>query len=150
MVAIAMSISYMSCKNEASKDAASGDQKSAVENVEQTVDLAALVEKVKAEGANWSIDEWKDAFKQALMALKPMMTSMMDLQKKAEGAKEEDLAKIMDEAQAKQKEFEPLQKAMEEFEEAAKATENGKKVIDDEEWGKQVLKELGFPEDMDI
>ena len=75
---------------------------------------------------------------------------MMDLQKKAEGAKEEDLAKIMDEAQAKQKEFEPLQKAMEEFEEAAKATENGKKVIDDEEWGKQVLKELGFPEDMDI
>ena len=150
MVAIAMSISYMSCKNEAGKDAASGEQKSAVENVEQKVDLAALVEKVKAEGANWSIDEWKDAFKQALIALKPMMTSMSEFQNKLKGAKDDEAAKLMTEMEAKVKEYEPLEKAMTEFEEAAKATENGKKVLDDEEWGKQMMKELGFPEDMNL
>lgn len=143
-----MSISYMSCKNEAGKDAASGEQKSAVENVEQTVDLAALVEKVKAEGANWSIDEWKDAFKQVMTAVKPMLLSMKEMSTKMEKASDADMAKIASEVEAMQKEFEPMEKAMTEFQEAAAATENGKKVIDDEEWGKQMLKELGIPEDL--
>lgn len=150
MVAFAMSISFMSCKNEAGKDAASAEQKSTTENVEQKVDLVELVAKVKAEGANWSVDQWKDAFKSALIALKPMMETMSEFQAKLKGAKEEDAAKIMSELEAKSKEFEPIEKAMAEFEEAAKATENGKKVLDDEEWGKQMMKELGFPEDMGI
>ena len=150
MVAFAMSISFMSCKNEAGKDAASAEQKSTTENVEQKVDLLDLVAKVKAEGANWSVDEWKEAFKSALVALKPMMEKISGFQAKLKGANEEEAAKLMTEMEAQMKEFEPIEKAMNEFEEAARATENGKKVIDDEEWGKQMMKELGFPEDMDI
>ena len=116
MVAFAMSISFMSCKNEAGKDAASAEQKSTTENVEQKVDLVELVAKVKAEGANWSVDQWKDAFKSALIALKPMMETMSEFQAKLKGAKEEDAAKIMSELEAKSKEFEPIEKAMTEFE----------------------------------
>ena len=142
-----MGLTMMSCTaNEGAKPAAEGEQ--AVENVEQKVDLNEIVAKAKAEGANWSVDQWKDAFKSMLIGMKPMMDFMMDMKEKMEKGSEADQLKLLGELEAKAKEMEPFEKAMEEFNAAAEATENGKKVADDEEWGKQVLKELGYPEDV--
>ena len=104
-----------------------------------------IAEKAKTEGANWSVDQWKDAFKQMLVALKPVIEESASFQKKVM-ENPGDMAKIMQEAEEFQKAHEADMKAMEDLEKAAKATENGKIVADDDEWGKQLAKELGYPE----
>ena len=105
-----------------------------------------IVEKAKTEGANWTVDQWKDAFKAMLESAKPMMLEMQEMQKKAE-ANPDKATEIIAEMASKLKEYEQISKNFEEFEAAAKATENGKAVMDDEAWGKSVMKELGIPED---
>ncbi len=134
--------------NEGTKPAAADGEKPAAEKVEEKVDINELVAKAKAEGANWSVDEWKAAFKSMLIGVKPMLDFMNDMKEKMEKGSEADKIKMLGELEAKAKEMEPFEKAMDEFNNAAQATENGKKVADDEEWGKQVLKELGYPEDV--
>ena len=114
----------------------------------EDVNINEVVAKAKAEGANWSVDEWKAAFKDMLIGMKPMMDFVKDFKEKLEKGSDADKVKMLGELEAKAKEMEPFEKAMDEFSKAAEASENGKKVIDDEEWGKQVLKELGYPEDI--
>lgn len=144
-----MGLTMMSCtSNEGTKPAAADGEKPAAEKVEEKVDINELVAKAKAEGANWSVDEWKAAFKSMLIGVKPMLDFMNDMKEKMEKGSEADKIKMLGELEAKAKEMEPFEKAMDEFNNAAQATENGKKVADDEEWGKQVLKELGYPEDV--
>ena len=115
--------------------------------------LKDVVEKAKTEGANWSVDEWKAAMKDVMLAVKPMMLEVQDIMKSMEGAEgeEADGAKVV-EAMAKladiQKKYPDYENLMNEFEEAAKSTENGKKVIDDDAYAKELAKELGLPEDM--
>ena len=113
-------------------------------------DMKSIVEKAKTEGANWSVDEWKDAFKGMMQGMKPMYEEMQGLQKEMEGKSEEEklaaVAEMMKKGEELQKKYADVEKLMNEFEEAAKATENGKKVADDEEFGKQCLKELGMDE----
>ena len=142
-------LTMMSCtSNEGTKPAAADGEKPAAEKVEEKVDINELVAKAKAEGANWSVDEWKAAFKSMLIGVKPMLDFMKDMKEKMEKGSEADKIKMLGELEAKAKEMEPFEKAMDEFNNAAQATENGKKVADDEEWGMQVLKELGYPEDV--
>ncbi len=120
---------------------------------ESGASLADVVAKAKTDGANWSVDEWKDAMKQMMLAAKPMMVEVSELMKSVQPAEgeEADAAKVA-EAMTKladiQNKYPDFEKLMNEFEEAAKATENGKKVIEDEEWAKSVAKELGLPEDI--
>lgn len=144
-----MGLTMIACtSNEGTKPAAADGEKPAAEKVEEKVDINELVAKAKAEGANWSVDEWKAAFKSMLIGVKPMLDFMNDMKEKMEKGSEADKIKMLGELEAKAKEMEPFEKAMDEFNNAAQATENGKKVADDEEWGKQVLKELGYPEDV--
>ena len=144
-----MGLTMIACtSNEGTKPAAADGEKHAAEKVEEKVDINELVAKAKAEGANWSVDEWKAAFKSMLIGVKPMLDFMNDMKEKMEKGSEADKIKMLGELEAKAKEMEPFEKAMDEFNNAAQATENGKKVADDEEWGKQVLKELGYPEDV--
>ena len=120
MLALVMCLGMVSCSKE-----------SAAPN------LKDVVEKAKTEGANWSVDEWKAAMKDVMLAVKPMMLEVQDIMKSMEGAEgeEADGAKVV-EAMAKladiQKKYPDYENLMNEFEEAAKSTENGKKVIDDE------------------
>lgn len=144
-----MGLTMIACtSNEGTKPAAADGEKPAAEKVEEKVDINELVAKAKAEGANWSVDEWKAAFKSMLIGVKPMLDFMKDMKEKMEKGSEADKIKMLGELEAKAKEMEPFEKAMDEFNNAAQATENGKKVADDEEWGMQVLKELGYPEDV--
>ena len=120
---------------------------------ESAPNMAEVVEKAKAEGANWSVDEWKEAFKQMMLAAKPMMVEMSELMKSMEAPEGQDvdpakITEVMGKLQEVQKKYPDFEKLMNEFDELAKASENGKKVIEDEEWGKSVAKELGLPEDL--
>ena len=109
---------------------------------------AEIIEKAKADGANWTEDQWKDAIKGMLKEMKPMFEAMSKIKEDMENEKDPAkalaaLGKIQEEA----KKYEDLDKNFREFNKLAKSSENGKKALADEEWGKQVLKELGMPED---
>ncbi len=144
MFALIMGVAFTSCKQKTEVE----PEKAATE--EKAESLEDLVARAKAEGANWSVDEWKAAVKQAFIAMKPVMDN---IQKMTEKTNDEnpDLAKIKEVAEDLEKnqaEYERIEKLFEELNTAASATANGKAVIDDEEWGNAVMKELGFPEDM--
>ena len=96
-VAIALCLGMNSCKNEAAatdKETPSTEQISqetsdsngpTTESTEQFSDAtsqttdnpseatADLLAKAKAEGANWSVDQWKGAFKDMMLIAKPMI-----------------------------------------------------------------------------
>ena len=149
MMALMLTMGMVSCKdNKAAADAAQAVE-DAVEQVKgfEVLSLSELVDKATAEGANWSVDQWKDAMRSAMLNLKPIMEEVLNLQK----SMDEDPAKAIEALaamQQKQKDFESMETLMDSLEVIAKTTENGKKVIDDEEWGKQLLKEIGLPEDL--
>ncbi|MBR0489917.1 MAG: hypothetical protein IJJ68_06930 [Prevotella sp.] len=137
MFVLCMGIGMMSC----SKD--------------KKVDLQELVAKAKAEGAKWDEAQWKEAIKDLFTGAKPMIDWMKDVEtkmKEAEGgedaAKLAAAAKLMEEAEAKQKEFEPLTKAMEEFMEIAENNPTAKKVMDDKAFQEEMKKEFNLPEEM--
>ena len=79
-VAVA-AIALVSCGNNTPKNAEQKDSVAAVDTAaaapaaaaaaEQTASLADIVAKAKAEGDKWSEDEWKEQFKQAMLAYKP-------------------------------------------------------------------------------
>ena len=148
MLTLVLTMGMVSCKDKAPADA-SQTAEAAAEQVKkiESLSLTDLVAKAKAEGANWSVDEWKGAFKNAMLNLKPMLEEIMSLQK----AVDEDPTKALEmlgQMQEKQKAFEELEGLIGSLEEAASATANGKLVVDDEEWGKQLMKEIGMPEDL--
>ena len=141
MFAFALCLGMNSCIKE-NKEAT---EKAVEEVVEKAPALADIVAKAKAEGANWSVDEWKEQFKQVMLAIKPMMVEMSDLVKNMKDDPSK-MAEMVKESENIQKKYANLNKLMEEFSEIAEATENGKVVIDDEEWGKKMMEELGIPD----
>ena len=144
MFALVLCLGMNSCKKEA--PAAGADaEKAAAEQVEAAApSLADIVAKAKAEGANWSVDEWKESFKSMALAIKPMMVKMSEIMKKMEDDPSK-AAEVMGELEKVKGEFPDYEKLMNEFSEIAEGCENGKKVADDDEWGENMLKELGVP-----
>ena len=150
MLAVALMLGVASCKEKAPADAA----KDVAEKVEKAVpSLEEIVAQAKADGAKWSVDEWKAAMKDCMLAVKPMMLEMQEIMKGLEGSEgeEADGAKVV-EVMAKmadiQKKYPDYENLMNQFEEIAKGTENGKKVIEDDAYAKELAKELGLPEDL--
>lgn len=145
-LAIAIVMGMASCKQKSEAPAA--DNQAEAEQVEtKQPSVEDIVAKAKAEGANWTVDEWKANTKDMMIALKPMLLKIGSLVEKME--KEPDkIAEIMDEMKGLEDEYKPFETLMNEFEEFAKSTENGKIVMDDEEWGNALKKELGLPDDM--
>ena len=110
-------------------------------------DLTKIVAKARAEGENWSEDEWREQFKNAITAAKPMMTTMVSIQKMMENSTDQDLSsftQFMEEMQSHEAQLDKLAKLMDEFGEIADKTENGKKVQEDENFEKMLLEELGI------
>ena len=149
IVAIAVAMGMASCKQKSEAPAADAGEQAATEQVEnaQLPSVEEIVAKAKAEGANWSVDQWKSAAKDMMTALKPMLLKLASMVEKMQ--KEPDkVGEVMSEMEGMKKDYEPYEALMKEFEEVARATENGKAVMDDEEWGKALKKELGLPDDM--
>lgn len=122
---------------------------------DKKVDLQELVAKAKAEGAKWDEAQWKEAIKDLFTGAKPMIDWMKDVEQKmkeAEGGEDAEklaaAAKLMEEAEAKQKEFEPMTKAMEEFMEIAEKNPTAKKIMDDKAFQEEMKKEFNLPEEM--
>lgn len=110
---------------------------------ESTPSLEELAASAKADGANWSTDEWKDAFKTAMTAVAPMLQEAQELQKKAEAEPDKAL-EILGTLAQKQEEWKALGDQLDTFMEAAEASENGKKVLEDEEFQMKLFKDLGI------
>lgn len=148
IVAIAFVLGMASCKQKSEAPAAETAGQAETEQVE-TKQLTAeeIVEKAKAEGGNWSVDEWKSATRDMMTALQPVLSKLGDLLAQIE---KDPAAAVnaMTQVQELENEFKPMEGLLNQFEEIAKSTKNGKIVMDDEEWGKELKKELGLPGDM--
>ena len=119
------------------------------------VNAQDVVAKAKAEGTNWDEAQWKDAFKDMFKAAAPMFDYMKEMEKKLKDAESGDdaakiaaAAEIMKEAEAKQKEFEPLSKAFEEFSNIAEKNPVAKKLMEDKAFEQEMKKEFNLPEEM--
>ena len=151
MFALVLCLGLNSCKKEA---AATDDAaKAGVEAVDEAaaISIPDIIAKAKAEGADWTVDQWKEQFKNVMLAVKPMMVAMSEINKKMEAAGEDagKMAEVMKEVADVQTKFGDLEKQMGEFSEICEGFENGKAVLDDEEWGKKLMEELGIP-DVDL
>lgn len=147
MVALALCLGMNSCKKEA---APAEDKTTSTEQVSEaegqadeapSTTAAELLAKAKAEGANWSVDEWKAAFKDMLLISKPMMVELNDMLKDLK----DEPTKALQKAKDIEEKYGDVEKIMDEFEKFAETTVNGKLVVDDEEWGKQLMEKLGIP-----
>ena len=146
IVAIAITLGMASCKQKSEAPAAA--EQAETEQVETKQPTAEeVVAKAKAEGANWSVDEWKSSTKDMMIALKPMLEKIAELVSQMEKDPSK-AVEIMANMKALEEEYKPMENLMNEFEEIAKSTENGKAVMDDEAWGNQLKQELGLPDDM--
>ena len=146
--ALAMSLCFASCqqKSDAAKDGEQADVKTEVAEKADVPSLEDIVAKAKAEGANWSVDQWKDASKSVMINIAPMMKAIQEMTEKME-KNPDNVVSILAEMEKKQKEFEGLETLLNEYEKVAEATENGKKVMQDEAWAKEIKAELGLPDD---
>ncbi len=147
MLALVMCLGMNSCKKEATTEG----QKEGTEQAEaKGPALAEIVEKAKAEGANWTVDEWKEQFKNVMIAIKPMMVELNDVMKGMEGGEGEPdpakVAEMMSKFEEVQKKYADVDSLMDAFSKIAEGCENGKAVSDDEEWGKKMMEELGIPD----
>ncbi len=107
--------------------------------------LEEIVAKARANGAQWTVDEWKLQTKNVFVVMTPFLKKMGDLQKMAEENPDNVAAAMASVAQLEQ-EMEPYEKLLEEFGTLAQATETGKVVMEDDEWAEQMMRELGIPE----
>ena len=114
-----------------------------------SADLKSVVESAQKDGANWTEAQWKDAFKTVLKAAKPMLMDLKEIEKKAEGASEEDQIKLLGEMTEKMKTYEDVSKQFDAFQKAAEATEIGKKLSEDKAFQEELAKELGMEEFLD-
>ena len=158
MFALCLTMGMMSCGNKAAgnkdgKDSAATEAQAEVKE-EKTVDVNEVLAKAKAEGANWDEAQWKDAIKDMFRALSPMFEYFKGIEDRMKGAdngtdaeKAAAAAKIMEEVEAKQKEFEPMEKAMEEFNKIAEQNPIAKKLLDDKAFEEELKKEFNLPED---
>ncbi|MBR1733208.1 MAG: hypothetical protein IJ729_05665, partial [Alloprevotella sp.] len=111
----------------------------------QTPSLADIVAKAKAEGANWSVDEWKEQFKQAMLAYKPAALEMDSIIKKI-GTPEAQGINFDEEIKKVTAKYPDIDNLLGEFNKVAESCANGKAVLADEEWGKKLMEELGIPD----
>ena len=107
-----------------------------------TPSMEDLVASAKADGANWTVDQWKDAYHSVAVNIKPMMDEMKEMMELLE----KDPTKAMEMAQGLETKYKDLNALVEQFNEIAEGTENGKKVEEDEEFQKQIKEEFGFPD----
>ena len=145
MMAVVGLMAFTACGNKSAAAGADADS-TAVEATEaQAPSMTDLIAKAKAEGANWTVDQWKDVFKQAMLCTKPMAIDMNALMSKIGTPEAKDLD-IEAEGKKLEEKYSGLMEQLSEFTTIAEATENGKKVSDDHEWAKKALEELGIPD----
>ena len=135
-IIVAAGVFVTSCGNKSAETATEAEQTEQVAEeapaaeAEQPASLADIVAKAKAEGANWSADEWKAQYKVALEEYKSFAVAMNE----AQPAELEEITK----------KYADLPTLMEELTNIAKQSEGGKVITD--EWIQTTMQELGIPD----
>lgn len=135
-IIVAAGVFVTSCGNKSAETATEAEQteqvaeEASAAEAEQPASLADIVAKAKAEGANWSADEWKAQFKTALESYKSFAVAMNE----AQPAELEEVTK----------KYADVPALMEELASLAKQAEGGKDITD--EWIQTTMQELGIPE----
>ena len=149
MIAFMLGLAVTSCKQ--GQKAAPTAEEVAANPVEI---LNQLIENAQTEGANWSIDEWKEAYHTVFLAMSPAMKGMYEVMQiiQTEGAATDTVAinKAMAKAKDIEAQFGKLGDIVEKFDSIGKLYPNGKTVSEDKEFEKQCLKEIGLPEDFSL
>ena len=135
-IIVAAGLIVTSCGNKSAETATEAEQTEQVAEeapaaeAVQPASLADIVAKAKAEGANWSADEWKAQYKVALESYKAFAVAMNE----AQPAEMEEVTK----------KYADVPSLMEELANIAKQSEGGKVITD--EWIQTTMKELGIPD----
>ena len=149
MIAFMLGLAVTSCKQ--GQKAAPTAEEVAANPVEI---LNQLIENAQTEGANWSIDEWKEAYHTVFLAMSPAMKGMYEVMQiiQTEGAATDTVAinKAMAKAKDIEAQFGKLGDIVAKFDSIGKLYPNGKAVSEDKEFEKQCLKEIGLPEDFSL
>ena len=149
MMAFMLGMAVTSCK-QGQKAAPTAEEVAA----DPVATLNQLVEKAQAEGANWSVDEWKEAYHTVFLAMSPAMKGMYEVMQiiQTEGAATDTVAinKAMAKAKDIEAQFGKLGGIVEKFDSIGKLYPNGKTVSEDKEFEKACLKEIGLPEDFNL
>jgi len=149
LMAFMLGMAVTSCNQGQKATPAAGAAEEVEANSEET--LNQLVEKAQAQGANWSIDEWKDAYRSAFVVMAPAMKDMYEVMQavQAEDAATDTAAisKALAKAKKIEEEYGKIGIIVEKFDSIGKLYPNGKTVSEDKEFEKQLLKEIGLPED---
>ena len=157
LMAFAVGFAVMSCKSNAKGEgAAEGTETESTETAvaaNPIEALTAVVEKAQKDGANWSVDEWKDAYRKVMAALAPSLKKMAEMSEsfKPEEGEEPDMAKVaqlLSTLETLKKEFQPYEDLMHQFDSLSQLSANGRAVENDKEFAAQLKKEFGLPEDM--
>ena len=153
LVATALGMATTSCKQQGQQA-----QNEAIETaVEEVVEAApnpveimtSLLEKAKSEGANLSVDEWKDLYKQSFALMVPHILKSAEFEKAVtEGnADAIDNPENAEEIENGKKEFAALAPILEELTSIMQSFPNGKAAIEDKEFGNALFEEFQIPED---
>lgn len=135
-IIVAAGVFVTSCGNKSAETATEAEQTEQVAEeapaaeAEQPASLADIVAKAKAEGANWSADEWKAQYKVALESYKTFAVAMNE----AQPAEMEEVTK----------KYADVPSLMKELTNIAKQSEGGKVITD--EWIQTTMQELGIPD----
>ena len=142
--ALTIGIGITSCKQKSEAPKTAQVEEQAVADPVEA--LQALVDKAQTEGAEWSIDQWKDAYKQALTVAKPMFQAIGEMTKaiNKESSDDKKIIEMLGKMTELEKQYKPVSDLFDQFEKIAEGTENGKTVSDDKEWGLKLMDELGI------
>ena len=116
-------------------------------------DVKGLVEKAKAESANWTEEQWKDAFREATSAIKPMILEKNKLMNRYEEANFKRDENLLEQVKKEEKDlkvkYKELMNQLETFEDLARQSVIGNKVRKDEDFKRSVFEDLGInPDDI--
>lgn len=104
--------------------------------------LADVIKDAKENGANWSVDEWKAAYREMAINVKPAMIEWKTVTEEFDkDPSNPEIAKKMESLLTNSDLH-----GMEEFINIAEATENGKIVTEDDDFEKAMKEELGLPD----
>lgn len=145
MMAFVLGLAITSCK----QGPKAADPEAAAADPAQT--LTELIEKSKADGSKWSVDEWKDAYKTAMVAVAPTLKEIGTIMEQFKPKEGEDidttkLAEAMNKMKAIEEKFAPVQELLNQFDSISKSYPNGKAVSEDKAFEEQCMKEFGIPD----
>lgn len=119
------------------------EDKKEVSNDKTASDIKALAQKAEKEGMDWTVEEWKEAFKTFMTAIKPMYKDNEVFAKRWGDANDEEKNKIADEwDKLVDTKYKELMELGEKISSVAEKSKYGQIVLEDKDFQYKVMEEL--------